>query len=107
MSAPEVKAQHQFTRFQNFSVVLVIPDLYNRTYVRELVHLLLATMGFKQLCAQQESLAATYGAGMSNACVVDIGSKITTISCVDEGLVPPDTRCETALPGIHGLLTCF
>ena len=92
MSAPEVKAQHQFTRFQNFSVVLVIPDLYNRTYVRELVHLLLATMGFKQLCAQQESLAATYGAGMSNACVVDIGSKITTISCVDEGLVLPDTR---------------
>lgn len=50
-------------------------------------------MGFKQLCAQQESLAATYGAGMSNACVVDIGATVTKISCVDEGLVLPDSRC--------------
>jgi actin-related protein 8 len=66
-------------------------------------------MGFKQLCAQQvcpglnsdslnflnlwqESLAATYGAGISNACVVDIGAVKTSIACVDEGLVLPDTR---------------
>ncbi|RXW22152.1 hypothetical protein EST38_g3702 [Candolleomyces aberdarensis] len=85
--------------YKNFSVVLVIPDLYNRSYVRELVQLLLVTMGFKQLCAQQESLAATYGAGMSNACVVDIGTKITTISCVDEGLVLPDTRLALNMGG--------
>ncbi|KAJ2934792.1 hypothetical protein H1R20_g2274, partial [Candolleomyces eurysporus] len=85
--------------YKNFSVALVIPDLYNRPYVRELVQLLLVTMGFKQLCAQQESLAATYGAGMSNACVVDIGSKITTISCVDEGLVLPDTRLALNMGG--------
>ena len=38
---------------KNFSVVLVIPDLYDRSYVRHLVHMLLITMGFKQLCAQQ------------------------------------------------------
>lgn len=69
-------------------------------------------MGFKQLCAQQvihagirlragkvliinsnqESLAATYGAGISNACVVDIGATKTSIACVDEGLVLSDTR---------------
>ena len=38
---------------QNYSVVLVIPDFYNRAYVREFVNLLLVSMGFKQICAQQ------------------------------------------------------
>jgi hypothetical protein len=42
---------------QNYSVVLVIPDFYDRAYVRELVTILLVTMGFKQICAQQESVA--------------------------------------------------
>lgn len=72
--------------------MLVIPDFYDRAYVREMTNLLLNTMGFKQLCAQQESLGATFGAGISNACVVDIGATQTSIACVDEGLVLPDTR---------------
>ena len=38
---------------QDYSVVLVVPDFYERTYVREMCHLLLVTMGFKQLCVQQ------------------------------------------------------
>ena len=38
---------------QNYSVVLIIPDFYERAFVREFVHLLLVTMGFKQVCAQQ------------------------------------------------------
>lgn len=38
---------------QEYSVVLVIPDFYDRFYVQDLVKLLLSTMGFKQLCAQQ------------------------------------------------------
>ncbi|TFK39862.1 nucleus protein [Crucibulum laeve] len=77
--------------YKNHSVVLVIPDFYERGYVRELINLLIV-MGFKQFCVQQESLAATYGAGISNACVVDIGATITSVACVDEGLVIPDTR---------------
>ena len=40
----------------------------------------------------KESLAATYGAGISNACVVNVGATITSIACVDEGLVLPETR---------------
>jgi actin-related protein 8 len=44
---------------QNYSVILAIPDLYDRSYVREWCHLLLATLGFKQLCAQQVCLRDT------------------------------------------------
>ncbi|KAJ6619839.1 hypothetical protein B0H10DRAFT_2163691 [Mycena sp. CBHHK59/15] len=85
--------------YKDYSVVLVVPDLYDRSYVREFVNLLLMTMGFKQLCAQQESLAATYGAGLSNACVVDIGAVKTSVACVDEGLIIPDTRLNLNMGG--------
>ncbi|KAF7356541.1 Actin-related protein 8 [Mycena venus] len=85
--------------YKDYSVVLVVPDLYDRSYIREFVNLLLMTMGFKQLCAQQESLAATYGAGLSNACVVDIGAVKTSVACVDEGLIIPDTRLNLNMGG--------
>ncbi|KAJ7334211.1 hypothetical protein DFH08DRAFT_925855 [Mycena albidolilacea] len=85
--------------YKDYSVVLVVPDLYERSYVREFANLLLVTMGFKQLCAQQESLAATYGAGLSNACVVDIGAVKTSVACVDEGLIIPDTRLNLSMGG--------
>ncbi|KAF8623025.1 hypothetical protein AX15_006537 [Amanita polypyramis BW_CC] len=87
------------SEYKNYSIVLVIPDFYERAYVKELVNLLLVTMGFKQLCAQQESLAATYGAGISNACVIDIGAKVTSIACVDEGMVIPDSRLMLNIGG--------
>ena len=43
---------------QNYSVVLVIPDFYERAYVREFVNLLLVLMGFKQVCAQQVGISS-------------------------------------------------
>jgi actin-related protein 8 len=89
-------------------VILVIPDHFDRFYVRELANVLLVQMGFAQLCVQQvrdpnafvvlrltrdqESLCAAFGAGLSTACVVDIGAVKTSIACVDEGQVVPDTR---------------
>lgn len=38
---------------QEYSVVLVIPDYYDRLYVEAFSRLLLIDMGFKQICAQQ------------------------------------------------------
>ncbi|KAI0718003.1 actin-like ATPase domain-containing protein [Cerioporus squamosus] len=85
--------------YKEYSVVLVIPDYYDRLYVEGLSRLLLIDMGFKQICAQQESLAATYGAGISNACVVDMGAVKTSIACVDDGLVIADTRMVLSMGG--------
>ncbi|KAG6866577.1 hypothetical protein C0991_002062 [Blastosporella zonata] len=85
--------------YKDYSVILVIPDNYDRAYVREFVNLLITTMGFKQICAQQESLAATYGAGISNACVVNIGATTTSVACVDEGMVLADTRMSLSIGG--------
>ncbi|KAI0299322.1 hypothetical protein BC826DRAFT_906622 [Russula brevipes] len=85
--------------YKDYSAVLVIPDYYDRPYVRDMIQLLLVRMGFKQLCVQQESLAATYGAGISNACVVDIGAKTVSIACVDEGMIVPETRIHLNMGG--------
>ncbi|TFK85506.1 actin-like ATPase domain-containing protein [Polyporus arcularius HHB13444] len=85
--------------YKEYSVVLVIPDYYDRLYVESLSRLLLIDMGFKQICAQQESLAATYGAGISNACVVDMGAVKTSIACVDDGMVIADTRMVLSMGG--------
>ncbi|KAF8603889.1 actin-like ATPase domain-containing protein [Ceratobasidium sp. AG-I] len=80
------------SQYKDLSVILVIPDYFDRFYVRELVNVLLVQMGFAQLCVQQESLCAAFGAGLSTACVVDLGAVKTSIACVDEGQVVPDTR---------------
>lgn len=77
---------------QEYAVILLIPDLYTLPYVRDMSDLLLRQMGFKQLAVVQESICATFGAGLSSACVVDIGARTTKVACVEEGLVVPDTR---------------
>ena len=43
---------------KNYSAVLVIPDLYDRSYIREMINLLIYAVGFKQVCAQQVVRAA-------------------------------------------------
>lgn len=35
--------------------MLVIPDFYDRGYVRGFVNILLVSLGFKQICVQQVS----------------------------------------------------
>ena len=77
---------------QEYAVILLIPDLYTLPYVRDMSDLLLRQLGFKQLAVMQESVCATFGAGVSSACVVDIGARTTKVACVEEGLVVADTR---------------
>ncbi|KDN40929.1 hypothetical protein RSAG8_07797, partial [Rhizoctonia solani AG-8 WAC10335] len=85
--------------YKELNVILVIPDHFDRFYVRELVNVLLVQMGFSQLCIQQESLCAAFGAGLSTACIVDIGAAKTSIACVEEGQVVPDTRITLDMGG--------
>ncbi|GAA5971070.1 hypothetical protein JCM8115_006137 [Rhodotorula mucilaginosa] len=77
---------------KEYAVILLIPDLYTLPYVRDMSDLLLRQLGFKQLAVMQESVCATFGAGVSSACVVDIGARTTKVACVEEGLVVADTR---------------
>ncbi|CDW99496.1 hypothetical protein [Sporisorium scitamineum] len=87
------------TEFGSCTVILIIPDLFCKSDVKALVELLLVDMGFAQACIQQESVCATFGAGLSSGCVVDMGSEKISISCVEEGLILPETRVQLAYGG--------
>lgn len=78
--------------FRGYTVILIIPDLFCRSDIKALTELLLVDMGFAQACVQQESVCATFGAGLSSGCVVDLGAEKISISCVEEGLILPETR---------------
>ena len=85
--------------FSSCTAILIIPDLFCKSDIKALVELLLVDMGFAQACIQQESVCATFGAGLSSGCVVDMGSEKISISCVEEGLILPETRIQLAYGG--------
>ncbi|KAL1918111.1 uncharacterized protein VTP21DRAFT_3377 [Calcarisporiella thermophila] len=81
------------------NAVLVIPDLYNKSYVCELITLLLRYIGFQAVLIQQESVCATFGAGISAACVVDIGAQTTSVGCVEDGMCISASRVSLTYGG--------
>ncbi|RDL39379.1 uncharacterized protein BP5553_03719 [Venustampulla echinocandica] len=87
------------TSWAQYSCVVVIPDLYDKRYVQEILHICLKSIEFKQVCFIQESLAATYGAGYTSACIVDVGAQKTSICCVEEGMCVEDSRINLKYGG--------
>ncbi|KAI9305237.1 hypothetical protein BJ944DRAFT_180328 [Cunninghamella echinulata] len=85
--------------FENYNAVLVVPDLFKRSYISDLMTMMLQQMKFRGIFVQQSSSCATFGAGASSACVVDIGAQTTTIACVDEGVPIVDSRMAINVGG--------
>ncbi|KAJ5474415.1 hypothetical protein N7475_003981 [Penicillium sp. IBT 31633x] len=82
-----------------YSCVFVIPDLYDKAYVTQVLEMLMREFAFARVCFIQESLAATFGAGFTSACVVDIGAQKTTICCVEEGMCIENSRVNLKFGG--------
>ncbi|KAI5794394.1 hypothetical protein DFH27DRAFT_516354 [Peziza echinospora] len=82
-----------------YSAVLVVPDLYEKVYVSEMLELLFKDFFFVQVCIIQESLAASFGAAFSQACIVDIGAQKTSVCCVEEGMCAADSRLNLKYGG--------
>ena len=85
--------------WSNYSCVFIVPDLYERRYVISAIELILREFGFSRLAFMQESLAATFGAGYTSACVVDIGAQKTSICCVEEGMCVDNSRVNLKYGG--------
>lgn len=85
--------------WEQYHCVVVIPDLYDKAYVQHLLDWCLTVAEFKQVCFVQESLAATYGAGYSTACIVDVGAQKTSICCVEDGMCIEDSRINLKYGG--------
>ena len=82
-----------------YGCVFVVPDLYERHYVSQVLEMLMRDLGFGRVCFIQESLAATCGAGYTTACVVDIGAQKTSICCVEEGMCIENSRINLKCGG--------
>ncbi|KAI4202092.1 MAG: hypothetical protein LQ350_002759, partial [Teloschistes chrysophthalmus] len=83
-----------------YACVFVVPDLYERQYVTQILDMLFRDFGFGHVCFIQESLAATFGAGYTQACVVDIGAQKTSICCVEEGMCIENSRINLKYGGV-------
>ncbi|XP_023166833.2 actin-related protein 8 [Drosophila hydei] len=81
------------------SAVLVVNDVYVRRHLREAMTLLLQRMGFQRCFLVQDSVAATYGAGIGYGCVVDIGAQKTSIACIEDGISQLDARVRISYGG--------
>ncbi|CAG2103035.1 unnamed protein product [Medioppia subpectinata] len=75
-----------------YRVVLIIPDVYNRNHIKYMIEMLLNGLGFQSCLLIHEAVCATFGAGLSTACVVDVGHEKTSICCIEDGFGSRNTR---------------
>ncbi|KAK0711131.1 hypothetical protein B0H67DRAFT_555162 [Lasiosphaeris hirsuta] len=87
------------SEWKQYSCVFVIPDLYDKKYVEQILHLCVEWFEFGKISFIQESMAATFGAGYTQACVVDVGAQKTSITCVEDGLCIEDSRINLKFGG--------
>lgn len=85
--------------WKQYSCVIIIPDLYDKRYVELLLHLCIELFEFGRVSFIQESIAATFGAGYTQACVVDVGAQKTSVACVEDGLCIEDSRLNLKFGG--------
>ncbi|KAM4022598.1 actin-related protein 8 [Anomaloglossus baeobatrachus] len=102
---------HKFLEIQlkdlkYYRCILLIPDIYNRQHVKEMVNMILTKMGFSGVIVHQESVCAVYGSGLTSACVVDVGDQKTSICCVEDGISHRNTRLCLAYGG-SDVTRCF
>lgn len=77
---------------KHYRAVLVVPDIYHRSYLKELTTLLLDEIGFGRCILLQDHVGALFGAGLGYACVVDVGAQKISVSCVEDAISHKDTR---------------
>lgn len=85
--------------WKHYSCVFVIPDLYDKKYAEQALRSCMNWFEFSKVCFIQESMAATFGAGYTQACVVDVGAQKTSVTCVEDGLCIEDSRINMKYGG--------
>lgn len=67
------------------TIFLVIPDHFDPIELKYILKIVFKTFYFKKVFIHTEGICASFGAGLDNVCVVDLGESKTTISVVEEG----------------------
>ncbi|KAL6119946.1 actr8 [Pungitius sinensis] len=90
-----------------YRCILLVPDICNRQHIKEVVNMLLLNMGFSAIIVHQESVCATFGSGLSSACVVDVGDQKSSLCCVEDGVSHRNSRLCLAYGGSDVTRTFF
>eukprot|EP01126_Amoeba_proteus_P049336 TRINITY_DN5765_c0_g1_i6.p1 TRINITY_DN5765_c0_g1~~TRINITY_DN5765_c0_g1_i6.p1 ORF type:complete len:492 (-),score=104.05 TRINITY_DN5765_c0_g1_i6:139-1614(-) len=77
--------------FQDYPVVLIVPDMFQKGDLKFLTNILLLELQFPCICLQKESVCSSVAANKLTSCVVDVGHTKTSVSCVHGGQVIPGT----------------
>jgi actin-related protein 8 len=92
--------------WSQYNCVFIIPDLYEKVLIAQILRQLIVDFGFQRVCFIQESLAATFGAGFGIACIIDMGAEKTSVACVEDGMVIEDSRMNLKFGG-HDMTETF
>lgn len=69
--------------FEFVITLLLTQNFLSFNYVHRNSHWLLVFWGVCVVSLTQEGLAAVFGNGLSSACVVNVGSQVTTVICIE------------------------
>eukprot|EP01028_Stygiella_incarcerata_P009992 TRINITY_DN49907_c0_g1_i1.p1 TRINITY_DN49907_c0_g1~~TRINITY_DN49907_c0_g1_i1.p1 ORF type:complete len:579 (-),score=180.93 TRINITY_DN49907_c0_g1_i1:64-1800(-) len=79
-------------RYNEISVVAMVPDSFFFHEISAVAEILLGKLGFRRLFLHQESVCTTFAYALTSGIVVDIGSHKTVVSCVQDGYLIPKSR---------------
>ncbi|URD72445.1 Actin-related protein [Musa troglodytarum] len=77
-----------------YSAILVLPETFDNREIKEMLSVVLRDLKFSLAVVHQEGLAATFGNGLSTACVVNIGAQ--------DGVALPSTVLTLPYGGEEG-----
>lgn len=100
--APERKKEKKPIKCETH-VLLVVPENATR---RDIIEYCASLFRCERLSTaavfiHHQSVTCALGAGFASGAVIDIGHTATTISCIDEGTVIPDSRVRLAYGGVN------
>ncbi|TMW88728.1 hypothetical protein EJD97_018189 [Solanum chilense] len=82
-----------------YSAILVIPETFDNREIKEMLSIVLRDLRFGSAVVHQEGLAAVFGNGLSTACIVNMGAQVTSVICVEDGVVLPTTQISLRFGG--------
>lgn len=77
---------------KSHKVLLVIGNLAEKVLIETMLDVLIKGMNFEAVSVHQESILSCFGAGITVGCVVDVGAEKTSVACVEDGMILPETR---------------
>ena len=70
----------------SYSCLLVTPSVTTKREVRDLVDVVLRDMGMREIAVHNESVAAIFTHACPVACVVNVDTDVTTVTCLEDGM---------------------